>query len=248
MAGSIEFTPPYQDGWQDNEEGATPITADILNNNYDAFLLLLNTWIGNIEEELIAVPDFQISSPSSGQVLKYNGSKWVNANESGGGGGSSVSWNQVLQSGTKIASITIDGISYDVYAPTPITNFSGLSDVALSNPSNGQVIQYNSSTSKWENKSISTGDSVGFTQILSSGTKIGIITINGTSYDIYAPSGGGGGGSSVSWNQVQLSGFKIAEITIDGASQNVYIPNIPANTSDLNNDSNFVADASSGRS
>ena len=49
MAGSIEFTPPYQDGWQDNEEGATPITADILNNNYDAFLLLLNTWIGNIE-------------------------------------------------------------------------------------------------------------------------------------------------------------------------------------------------------
>ena len=244
MAGSIEFTPPYQDGWQDNEEGATPITADILNNNYDAFLILLNTWIGNIEEELVAVPEFQISSPSSGQVLKYNGSKWVNANESGGGGGSSVSWQQILQTGTKISTITIDGISYDVYAPTPITNLSGLSDVALSNPSNGQVIQYNSSTSKWENKSISSGDSVSFTQILSSGTKIGIITINGTSYDIYAPSGGGGGGSSVSWNQVQLSGFKIAEVTIDGASQNVYIPNIPANTSDLNNDSNFVADAS----
>ena len=192
MAGSIEFTPPYQDGWQDNEEGATPITADILNNNYDAFLLLLNTWIGNIEEELVAVPDFQISSPSSGQVLKYNGSKWVNANESGGGGGSSVSWQQILQTGTKISTITIDGISYDVYAPTPVTNFSGLSDVALANPSNGQVIQYNSSTSKWENKTISVGDSVEFTQVLSSGTKIGIITIDGTSYDIYAPSGGGG--------------------------------------------------------
>ena len=360
MAGSIEFTPPYQDGWQDNEEGATPITADILNNNYDAFLLLLNTWIGNIEEELVAVPDFQISSPSSGQVLKYDGSKWVNAAESGGG--SNVSWNQVLQSGTQIASITINGTSYTVYAPTPITNLNGLSDVTLANLANGQVLQYNSSTSKWENKSISVGDSVEFTQILSSGVKIGTITIDGTDYDIYAPQGGGGSyepngvtytiinndtddtqsgqtarsivvnkfednvqtdtgslsyatvvttgpnnftvgnvkttytlvsgtaywvltvvsghiqyngtlyetgdeilrtpvsGSSVItltdieemeeshstvvWTQTQQSGTKIAEISIDGVSQNVYIPNLPTKTSDLTNDSNFVADAS----
>lgn len=360
MAGSIEFTPPYQDGWQDNEEGATPITADILNNNYDAFLLLLNTWIGNIEEELVAVPDFQISSPSSGQVLKYDGSKWVNAAESGGG--SNVSWNQVLQSGTQIASITINGTSYTVYAPTPITNLNGLSDVTLASPSNGQVLQFNSNTSKWENKSISVGDSVEFTQVLSSGVKIGTITIDGTDYDIYAPQGGGGSyepngvtytivnnstdetqsgqtarsivvnkfeddvqtdtgslsyatvvttgpnnftvgnvkttytlvsgtaywvltvvschiqyngtlyetgdeilrtpvvGSSVItltdieemeeshstvvWTQTQQSGTKIAEISIDGVSQNVYIPTLPTKTSDLTNDSNFVADAS----
>ena len=360
MAGSIEFTPPYQDGWQDNEEGATPITADILNNNYDAFLLLLNTWIGNIEEELVAVPDFQISGPSSGQVLKYDGSKWVNAAESGGG--SNVSWNQILQSGTQIASITINGTSYTVYAPTPITNLNGLSDVTLANLANGQVLQYNSSTSKWENKSISVGDSVEFTQVLSSGVKIGTITIDGTDYDIYAPQGGGGSyepngvtytiinnatdetqsgqtarsivvnkfeddvqtdtgslsyatvvttgpnnftvgnvkttytlvsgtaywiltvvsghiqyngtlyetsdeilrtpvvGSSVItltdieemeeshstvvWTQTQQSGTKIAEISIDGVSQNVYIPNLPTKTSDLTNDSNFVADAS----
>lgn len=37
------------------------------------------------------------------------------------------------------------------------------------------------------------GSVVSFTQVLSSGTKIGIITIDGTSTDIYAPSGGGGG-------------------------------------------------------
>lgn len=228
MTGSIEFTPPYQDGWQDNEEGATPITADILNNNYDAFLVLLNAWIGNIEEELVAVPDFQISSPSSGQVLKFNGSKWVNAAESGGG--SDVSWNQIVQTGTQIASITINGTSYAVYAPsggssvsinrktTTGTNIADitidgvttqlfapnggsggasslneLSDVTLANLANGQVLQYNSNTSKWENKSISVGDSVEFTQILSSGVKIGTITIDGTDYDIYAPKGGGGG-------------------------------------------------------
>ena len=38
------------------------------------------------------------------------------------------------------------------------------------------------------------GSVVSFTQVLSSGTKIGIITIDGTSTDIYAPTGGGGGG------------------------------------------------------
>lgn len=198
MAGSIEFTPPYQDGWQDNEEGATPITADILNNNYDAFLLLLNAWIENTETSLVAIPDsltdlngdVQISSPSNGQVLKFNGSKWVNAAESGGG--SSVTWNQILQSGTQIASITINGTSYTVYAPTPITNLNGLTDVNLVNLSNGQVLQYNAANSKWENKSISVGDTVSFTQIQSSGVKIGTITIDGTDYDIYAPQGGGG--------------------------------------------------------
>ena len=47
--------------------------------------------------------------------------KWVN-NEGGGGGGSSVEWEQILESGTKIATVTIDSDSYDVYAPTP---FSG---------------------------------------------------------------------------------------------------------------------------
>lgn len=36
----------------------------------------------------------------------------------GGGGGSSVSWNQIVQSGTKIAEVTINGTTINVYAPT----------------------------------------------------------------------------------------------------------------------------------
>lgn len=38
--------------------------------------------------------------------------------QSGGGGGSNVSWNQILQSGTKIAEVTINGTTQDVYAPS----------------------------------------------------------------------------------------------------------------------------------
>ena len=51
--------------------------------------------------------------------------KWVN-NEGGGGGGSSVEWTQLLESGTKIATITIDDEPFDVYAPTPPVKTSEL--------------------------------------------------------------------------------------------------------------------------
>lgn len=51
--------------------------------------------------------------------------KWVN-NEGGGGGGSSVEWEQILESGTKIATITIDDEPFDVYAPTPPVKTSEL--------------------------------------------------------------------------------------------------------------------------
>lgn len=67
------------------------------------------------------------------------------------------------------------------------------------------------------------GSVVSFTQVLSSGTKIGIITIDGTSTDIYAPSGGGGG-DTVTWTQLQSTGTKIATIGINGSSTDVYAP------------------------
>lgn len=38
---------------------------------------------------------------------------------SGGGGGSAVSYTQTLTTGTKTGSIEIDGVSTDMYAPTP---------------------------------------------------------------------------------------------------------------------------------
>jgi len=66
---------------------------------------------------------------------------------SGGGGGSTVSWNQIQGSSgaTKIAEITIDGTKYDVYAPQGggSSSFAGLSDVLISGtPAAGQMIQY----------------------------------------------------------------------------------------------------------
>lgn len=108
-------------------------------------------------------------------------------------GGSTVSWNQVVATGTKIATITIDGTPTDVYAPTSsgASTFAGLSDVDLTSLADGQVAVYNGSSSKWENETLSLGDTVSYTDLQQSGTKIGTLTINSIDYDIYAPTGGG---------------------------------------------------------
>ena len=59
---------------------------------------------------------------------------------------------------------------------------------------------------------------VSFSPTLSSGTKIGEITIDGTTQNIYAPSGGGGGGSvdDVHVNGVSVVTSGIAEIDLTG--------------------------------
>ena len=92
--------------------------------------------------------------------------KWVN-NEGGGGGGSSVEWEQLLESGTKIATITIDDEPYDVYAPTQPTKTSD-----LINDSNFSAVSANPTMQGSE-------------------ADLDSIEINGTKYNI--PSGGGSG-------------------------------------------------------
>ena len=98
------------------------------------------------------INDVVITSITDGQILKYDSatSKWVNANETGGG--TTVSWTEIQQSGTKIAEISINGTTTDVYAPTGggSSTLAGLSDVSVTNPSDGDLLRYNATTSKWE--------------------------------------------------------------------------------------------------
>lgn len=68
--------------------------------------------ISKLEE----LEDININTPSNGQVLKYNSTnqKWENGT---GGGGSAITITPIVTSGVKIATITIDGVDYDLYAP-----------------------------------------------------------------------------------------------------------------------------------
>lgn len=76
------------------------------------------------------------------------------------------------------------------------SSLAGLSDVNLTTPTDGQVLTYDGNNSEWVNANPSGGgDSVSWTQLQSTGTKIAEIDINGTTTNVYAPSGGGGGSS-----------------------------------------------------
>ena len=137
------------------------------------------------------------------------------------GGGSTVAWTQITQTGTKIASISINGSSTDVYAPTSgggsaawgsisgtlsdqtdlNTALSAKANAAdipdslsdLSDDSTHRVVTDTEKTT-WSGKSV-----VSWSQIVDSGTKIATVTVNGTSTDVYAPTSGGG---STSWGQI----------------------------------------------
>ncbi len=76
------------------------------------------------------------------------------------------------------------------------SSLAGLSDVNISAPTDGQVLTYDNVNSKWVNANPSGGgDSVSWSQLQASGTKIAEIDINGVTTNVYAPSGGGGGSS-----------------------------------------------------
>lgn len=67
------------------------------------------------------------------------------------------------------------------------------------------------------------GSEVAVTPILSSGTKIAEIDVDGNTQSIFAPSGGGGG-STVVVTPTLSSGTKIAEIEVDGTTTNLFAP------------------------
>ena len=136
------------------------------------------------------------------------------------GGGSSVSITPSLSSGTKVADYTVDGVSDVLYAPTPteieanpsdtattdlekidiggvvygiptgVDDIADLSDVDISSPTDGQILKYNTTTSKWENAAESGG-----TTVVPNPTGTAVADLNSIQIgnDIYSiPSGGGG--------------------------------------------------------
>ena len=94
----------------------------------------------------------------------------------------------VTTTGWTVNIYTLDVIEYSSGA----SNLEELEDVDISTPSNGQVLAYNGTSGKWENSTPSGGGSiVTYTPTLTSGVKIGTITIDGVATDIFAPQGGG---------------------------------------------------------
>lgn len=182
-------------------------------------------------------------------------------------GGSDVSITPSLQSGTKVADYEIDGQTGSLYAPTPVTynDFAGgahglvpavttqqgkflkddgtwgtpsggggasalndLSDVSLSNPSNGQILKFNSTSQEWENANESTGTDVEANPSGSPTDTLTALRVDNTIYTI--PSGGSGGGGVdlsqyVNWWHISTTNTKTNVSINDGDtySGSIYI-------------------------
>ena len=152
-------------------------------------------------------------------VLKYNGTWQVESFALPSG--SIVSWSQDIHTGTKIASITINGDVIDVYAPSSDSEV----EVFPIQQTGTRIARINVNGVSYDIYAPTGGggggDTVVWNQLQQSGLRIATISINGVQTDVYAPSGGG---SVVSYVQNQPSGVKIGTITINGTPTDIFVP------------------------
>ena len=104
------------------------------------------------------------------------------------GGGSDVSVTQVLSSGTKTATITVDDTPTDLYAPDPTD--VDVTQVQTSGTKIATVTVDDVPTDIYAPTPSAPTD-VDVTQVLTSGTKIATISVDNVPTDIYAPSASG---------------------------------------------------------
>ena len=107
-----------------------------------------------IPSALTGLSDVVLSNVTSGQVLKYDGTKWVNGTDSGTSGPGTITWNDVLDKPT-FAAVATSG-SYNSLAGTPTLAsvatsglLTTLTDVNVSSPTTGQILRYDGT--QWAN-------------------------------------------------------------------------------------------------
>lgn len=172
-------------------------------------------------------------------TIKLNSSNQLYCTVSGGSGsGSTVSISGLLTSGTTIGTLTIDGTAYTLKAPTSSgggttvswgtqqTNYVPLNVGGTSKnlSLNGHTHSEYAAASHTHNYS-----KVTVSGLLSSGTTIGTLTIDGTSYTLRAAASGGSttsvnglSGGTISGN-VTVGGANYGYLAVKGSSNSWYM-------------------------
>ena len=114
----------------------------------------VNSLTGAISLGLTNLSGVSITTPASGQVLQYNGTTWVNATVSGGGGGTVTSVGLSMPSAftvtgspvTSTGTLTVTGAgttSQYINGAGTLTTFPTLFSPSITSPASGQLLQYN---------------------------------------------------------------------------------------------------------
>jgi len=120
-----------------NQDASSPLTSAMFDkiDNSEAYTTLAS------------LTDTNISSPANGQVLKHNGTNWINAQ---------LAYSELSGTPTNISTFTNDaGYLTDITGE----NLSDLSDVTVTTPTSGQVLSYNGTN--WVNSAASSGSLAG---------------------------------------------------------------------------------------
>ena len=162
-----------------------------------------------------ALSDTTISGPSNGQVLKYNGSAWVNAADAGGIALTDLSVTTGSASGAGTLSYN-NGSGVFTFQPADLSSYltstgvlSSHTDVNNASPTDGQVLTWDNSNSYWKPADAAGGeafktiavsgqsdvvaDSSSDTLTLVAGSGIVLTTNAGSDSITVAASGGSGG-------------------------------------------------------
>ena len=201
--GVFSYTPPDLSSYLTSY---TVTQSDV--TTHQAALSITESQISDLGTYLTSVAlddvsDVTITSASNGQVLKYNGTTWVNATDSSGIALTDLS---VTTNSAGTAALTYTN-STGVFTYTPpdlsgyLTSISGqsiedLSDVNTMTPTDGQVLTWDNANSRWDAASPSGGSyndaSVDTHLNTSTAATNEVLSWNGTDYDWVAQSGGGG--------------------------------------------------------
>lgn len=185
------------------------------------------------------------SSSNFGLVKIDNSTIKLNSNnqlyctvQGGSGSGSTVSYTATLTSGTKIGTLTINGTSYILYAPTSSGGGTTVSwgtaysnYVALNVGGTSKNVSLNGHThSEYAAASHTHNYSkVSISGLLSSGTTIGTLTIDGTSYTLRAAAASGSttsvnglSGGTIS-GSVSVGGSNYGYLAVKGSTHSWYM-------------------------
>lgn len=196
----------------------------VFRDDYDNSIYIIDTFSWSLyddelEVEMQSLPASSLTvedeAVEEGQSTNGTGHQQAQASSSGGGGGggSTVAISNLLSTGTRIATVTINGVANDVKA-----SVVSLSDLRTSGVLVGRI------TIDGVQKSLLAPQYslVSVRNLLSSGTRIATIQVDLTAYDLYVPNDVYG--SIVSISNLLSAGTRVATITIDGVAKDIKVP------------------------
>ena len=131
LANSLELFEDLQD-------------VDVSSSNSTASMRMISDGDGTysfVADELGNNTDVSLSGSANGEFLQYNGTSWVNASNP-------LNSLTITTAAAGSPSLAFDGTNTLTYTPP---NLTGVSDVNITAPADGQILVYNNGSSEWQN-------------------------------------------------------------------------------------------------